>query len=140
LDSTLEELLAIEAIKRLKARYFRTMDTQDWEGFADCFTDDVVADFRDAPGELTQGRDAFVEELKGILAGATTVHHGHMPEIELVSSTEATGIWAMEDIVELPDMSLQGWGHYHERYCKENGQWRISHVKLTRLKLVHTPG
>jgi hypothetical protein len=28
----LEELVAIEDIKRLKAKYFRTLDTKDWSG------------------------------------------------------------------------------------------------------------
>ena len=29
---TVERLDAIEAIKQLKARYFRCMDTKDWDG------------------------------------------------------------------------------------------------------------
>ena len=31
--TTVDELLAIEEIKQLKARYFRCVDTKDWEGF-----------------------------------------------------------------------------------------------------------
>ena len=34
----------IEAIKQLKARYFRTMDTKDWAAMQLVFTDDVVVD------------------------------------------------------------------------------------------------
>ena len=34
----------VEAIKQLKARYFRTMDTKDWAGMCQVFTDDVVVD------------------------------------------------------------------------------------------------
>ena len=34
----------LEAIKRLKARYFRTMDTKDWAGMRQVFTEDVVVD------------------------------------------------------------------------------------------------
>jgi ketosteroid isomerase-like protein len=34
----------IEAIHQLKARYFRTMDTKDWDGLAAVFTEDVVID------------------------------------------------------------------------------------------------
>ena len=41
----IDELLAIEAIKRLKARYFRCFDTKDWEGWLDVFTDDVMLEF-----------------------------------------------------------------------------------------------
>ena len=34
----------IETIKQLKARYFRLMDTKDWDGLAEVFTADVVID------------------------------------------------------------------------------------------------
>lgn len=131
-----EGLQAIEAIKALKARYFRAMDTKQWEELRQCFTPDLEADFRDAPGMLSHGRDNYIEQLQPILENAVTVHHGHMPEIELLNETQASGIWAMDDIVMLPDMTLQGWGHYHERYRFEEGQWRIAAVKLTRLRLV----
>ena len=65
----------------------------------------------------------------------THVHHGHMPEIEVLGDNSARGTWAMDDIVELPGLSLRGWGHYHEQYRKEDGQWRICRIRLTRLRL-----
>ena len=39
----------IEAIKRLKARYFRLMDTKQWDDFATVFAEDAVMDMS---GEL----------------------------------------------------------------------------------------
>lgn len=130
------EILAVEAIKSLKARYFRTMDSKDWAGLSDCFTEDLVADFRDGPGTLIHGREEYMTMIADVLKEATTVHHGHMPEINIESATSASGIWAMEDIVEMPGMKLQGWGHYHETYRKQAGHWRIASIRLTRLKLV----
>ena len=50
----------IEAIKQLKARYFRTMDTKDWAGMRQVFTDDVVMDTTDSGGGVVTGADAFV--------------------------------------------------------------------------------
>ncbi|MDX1734251.1 MAG: nuclear transport factor 2 family protein [Halioglobus sp.] len=126
----------IEAIKCLKARYFRCMDSKDWQGLADCFTEDLVADFRAAPGMLSQGRDNYMAALREAVGDAPTVHHGHMPEIELTGADTARGIWAMDDIVELPGLSLRGWGHYHERYRRESGSWRICHIRLTRIRLL----
>ena len=41
----------------------------------------------------------------------------------------------MNDIVDMPDLRLRGWGHYHERYRKENGRWCICAIRLTRLRL-----
>jgi len=46
----------IEAIKQLKARYFRTMDTKDWDGMRTVFTDDVVMDTSAAADAVTAAR------------------------------------------------------------------------------------
>src|SRR5690242_2675584 len=126
----------IEAIKQLKARYFRTMDTKDWAGMREVFTDDVVVDTSEAGGNVVTGGDEFMTFLEGVIGDVVTVHHGHMPEIELTSPTTATGIWSMEDMLRWPDGSeLHGYGHYHETYEKTGGSWRIRSTKLTRLRL-----
>lgn len=44
----LEQLLAIEAIKHLKARYFYCMDVKDWEGMREVFSADAIFDVRGA--------------------------------------------------------------------------------------------
>ena len=124
----------IEAIRRLKARYFRTMDTKDWDGMRQVFTDDVVIDTSEAGGGVVSGADEFLAFLQEALDGAVTVHQGHMPEIDLTSDTTATGIWALNDIVIWPNgMRLDGYGHYHETYEKGADGWRIKSSKLTRL-------
>lgn len=124
----------IEAIRQLKARYFRTMDTKDWGEMRQVFTEDVVMDTSEAGGNVSQGVDAFMGFLEEALDGAVTVHQGHMPEIELTSETTATGIWALHDVVIWPNgMRLDGYGHYHETYAKGDDGWRIASSKLTRL-------
>jgi uncharacterized protein (TIGR02246 family) len=136
-----EALEAIEAIKQLKARYFRLMDTKDWAGFRTCFTDDVRIDVTADGAGVLEGLDAFLAMLEPTLEGVTTVHHGHMPEIELTSPTTATGIWAMEDHLRFPDdnplgiSELHGFGHYHDTYAQRDGEWRIASSRLTRLRL-----
>jgi uncharacterized protein (TIGR02246 family) len=124
----------LEAIRQLKARYFRTMDTKDWDGMRQVFTADVVMDTTESGGGLVTGADEFLAFLREALDGATTVHQGHMPEIELTSDTTATGVWALNDIVIWPNgMRLDGYGHYHETYVKGPDGWRIASSKLTRL-------
>ena len=124
----------IEAIRQLKARYFRTLDTKDWEAFRRVFTEDVVVDTTASGGSATTGVDEFLAYLRDALAGTTTVHHGHMPEITLTSDTTATGVWALHDIVIWPNgMRLDGYGHYHEAYVKGEDGWRIAASTLTRL-------
>jgi hypothetical protein len=39
-----ERLEAIEEIKQLKARYFRCMDTKDWDGFTSVFAPEARMD------------------------------------------------------------------------------------------------
>ena len=132
----LQTIIDIESIKSLKALYFRSMDTKDWKVLASCFTEDLVADFRDAPGMFVEGRENYMAQISEVLKDASTVHHGHIPEIEMIDGLNATGVWAMEDIVKLPGLFIQGWGHYHETYRKELEGWKISRIKLTRLRLV----
>ena len=124
----------LEAIKQLKARYFRLMDTKQWDAWGDLFTEDAVLQASPDPEERFHGRDEIVAKVSHVLRDAVTVHHGHMPEIEIHGDT-ATGVWAMDDFVEMPQLVLHGWGHYHEEYAREDGRWRIRRSRLTRLRL-----
>lgn len=127
----------IEAIKQLKARYFRLMDTKDWDGMGTVFADDVDIDVRDEGGGHTHSVDEYMPFLRDVLADVITVHHGHAPEIELTSPSTATGIWALEDQLWWPDGApvkhMHGYGHYHETYEKTDGTWRIKTMRITRL-------
>jgi 3-hydroxyisobutyrate dehydrogenase-like beta-hydroxyacid dehydrogenase/ketosteroid isomerase-like protein len=133
----------IEQIKQLKARYFRLLDTKDWDGFADLFTDDCEHLLpTDDPRPLVPNAQYLVD-IRRTLEHAITVHHGHMPEIELTGPGEARGTWAMTDDVEIPrdgepPMRLKGAGHYHEIYRKgDDGRWRISSKRNIRLRVDH---
>ena len=138
--ATHDELDAIEQIKKLKARYFRTLDTKDWTGYRSVFSDDVVMDTSEAGGSVIEGADEFLEFLVPMLGRAVTVHQGHMPEIALTSETRATGVWALQDTIWWPDGgTMYGYGHYHETYDKASGDWKIKSSKLTRLQVVFTP-
>lgn len=142
----LARLKAVEAIRALKARYFRTMDLKDWAGYEAVFTPDLIADFRDASGQrdesqLTHGAASYVAALSAMLADVDTVHHGHMAEIAVESEDSATGVWAMEDKLwtrpdaKLPFAWLHGYGHYHERYRWTKEGWRIAEIRLSRLRV-----
>lgn len=137
--NTFEE---VEQIQQLKARYFRLMDQKRWDEWRDVFTDDVTAVYHGVPGShrsdgLTQltcnGRADLVGTVSGFLSKGISVHHGHMPEIEVTSPTTARGIWAMVDYLRMPQFILKGYGHYEEDYVKENGKWKIKTILLTRL-------
>ena len=129
------QLTEIEEIKKLKARYFRFMDKKLWGDWGDVFTEDATLQFGPNAEDIWHGREQIVANNSSILANATTVHHGHMPEIAVQDAERATAIWAMEDIVQTPDYDLHGYGHYSDEYRRVDGKWRISHTRLTRLKL-----
>jgi hypothetical protein len=143
-DALLQELLDREAIKALKARYFRLMDTKDWDGWRALFADD--AHFELLHGDPIDDADEFVASVRGVLDGARTAHHGHMPEIEMESPTEARAVWALNDYVEWePDpetgvrRGIEGFGHYHETYRKIDGAWRIASLRLSYLRIDPLP-
>ncbi len=137
-----------EAIRRLKARYCRFLDTKDYEAWKALFAPDVVvkldmaistggADGQTAPD--LNGLDEFVPVVLGGVEHAQTKHHVHTPEIDLTSDTTASAIWAMEDLLLFADGGeLFGAGHYHETYEKRDGGWVITSLHLTRTILRFT--
>jgi uncharacterized protein (TIGR02246 family) len=86
----------VEEIKKLKARYFRSLDSKDWDTYAGVFAEDCVVDLTRAGGARYEGREAFAAYAQS-LPFVQSVHHGHMPEIELTGEATATGVWALED-------------------------------------------
>lgn len=141
----------LEAIRQLKARYCRFLDTKDAEGWRGVFTEDLVVtldmavsvggtDPMTAPP--VEGVENFVPTVLAGLAGVATMHHCHTPEITLTSASTATGIWAMEDLLIFGDgREMRGAGHYHETYEKRDGAWQIKTLHLTRtiLRVVEPP-
>ena len=130
----------IEAIRQLKARYFRLMDTKDWDAFAQVFAQDVEVDLTTQGAGVIRGVAEYLPFLRSVIEDVVTVHHGHMPEVELTSPTTAAGIWAFEDHLWWPEgapqRELHGFGHYHETYVKAGGEWRIHTMRLSRLHRV----
>jgi hypothetical protein len=135
-----------DAIRELKARYFRCLDTKAWDEWRTVFTDDLIVRVDVTPSRLGEkgipapspkGADAFVGQHRVSLADYVTVHHGHTYEITLTGPETATGIWAMEDIVQFPGSEgrMHGYGHYHEEYRKMDGKWRIARLYLKRLRV-----
>jgi hypothetical protein len=140
----LQRLIDIQALQELKGRYFFYLDTKDWTRWLELFTEEATLVVDAAPSTLgrdpqtmpkVSGREAIRDFVVARLDRTPTVHHGHTPLFEFQSASEATGIWAMEDIVEFTGGTVHGHGHYRERYRKVHGEWRFASVHLTRLRL-----
>lgn len=140
----IDALEAQLAISNVKARYCRMLDTKNWAGFAALFTDDFVLDVSEGTSvPIIRGRDQAMQHVRTLVDTARTVHQVHTPEIE-VRGDEANVIWAMQDRVvwESPRRglaSITGYGHYHERYVRQNGEWKIASLRLTRLHIDAQP-
>ena len=50
--SSSDELAQLEDLRRLKARYFRLLDTKDWDGLVEVFTAPVDIDVADVTATL----------------------------------------------------------------------------------------
>ena len=142
----IDKLLAIESIKQTKARYFRCLDSKDWQGLESTFAPDAQMGMREQshnPDHLIIGSQRIVEFVSASLQALITVHHGHTVEIEFTSDFTASVIFAMEDILwrpgdtpgQKPVKYVHGWGHYRETYHNLSGQWLIQTTTLTRLHL-----
>ncbi len=129
-----QELVAIEEIKQLKARYFRLMDQGRWEEFAELFSEDCEQSWQAAPGAHPaggKGRDAVVDYIRTSLTDMRSTHHGHMPEIEITSPTTAVGVWALFDYCTADgEVVFNGAGYYRDDYVKRDGRWLIHRTQL----------
>jgi hypothetical protein len=125
----------------LKARYFRLMDSKNWAEFGYVFTRDAV--LRGGDTQIV-GRAAIVDFVSTTSDGVRSAHQGFLPEIEILGGGQASGIWAMSDYFEVrgtePPVGFSGFGHYEDRYAHEEGAWRISASRLTRLKIIPLAG
>ena len=142
----LERLLAIEEIKQLKGRYFYHLDHKDWDGWRrEVFAPDATMDVAEDDGQRVVGIEAIIPYVANVLEGVRTVHHGHMPIIEILPDGTAKGIWAMEDVLFWPaghrlgQGRYHGYGHYRETYARRPEGWRITSLMLTRLHMGPMP-
>ena len=139
-----ERLIAIEAIKNVKARYFRYVDMRaDMETRATLFAPDATMFFPEFH-EKPMSRPELSKWASGFLEQSVTIHHGHLPEIEILSDTTAKAIWPMEDRIYWTGdrgpgqpTSMHGFGYYHETYEKIDGEWKIKTLVVTRLRVTH---
>ena len=126
-----EELLAIEAIRQLKARYCLACDSHDWEGYRAVFSDDARI-IGDLPVEgATEAPSYSADEWPSAVARTLVMksfHTVHQSIIEITSPSSARGLWAY---------TQRGFGqtagYYVEEYTKEDGAWKISSMRITAI-------
>lgn len=128
LESEIRVLKDIEAIKRLKYRYCRCIDTKLWDELSGCFSEDASAYYYEPKWEF-HGAEAIVQWLQEVdgRESMSGVHQVHHPEIAITGDTTATGVWALHSysIERAVNQAFRFDGYYHDEYVKEEGVWRI---------------
>jgi uncharacterized protein (TIGR02246 family) len=144
----LARLVAIEEIRALHARYWRFVDTKNWDAFGALFAPDALFT-EHLTGFHCEGREDIQSQVAAFLAEATTVHHGHQSEIDIREESSAEAIFVMEDYLIFPPgtvnpgtgapmSTLRGYGHYVEKLRKIDGEWRFQQVDLYRVRVETT--
>lgn len=133
------DLEALEAVRTLKYRYFRTLDLKRWDEFADTLAVDAQGRYgtHAVGGPLAlDGRAAIVGFLRENMGPAiVTAHVANHPEITVDGDT-AAGSWFFEDTVIATEYGvlIRGAGYYTDRYRRDpDGQWRITSTGYERI-------
>ncbi len=132
LTERLRALEDIEAIRRLKARYFHCCDRKDPEGMRDCFVPGQARiDY--GPLGVFDHRDQLVElfERLGCHDHIVEMHHGSNPQIEIVDERSARGVWSLyfQRIDTRAHTLTQLGGWYEDVYVKDDSRWRIAQTR-----------
>jgi hypothetical protein len=147
-----ERLKITDEIRALMACYARFADTKQFKKLALLFTPDGIFTPLDTKGDpltIIAGRSAIEATIASAVSTSTAIHHLFSYEVKIESPTRATGIFAMEDYIfrdekelvsgnseDFPVFrSMHGFGHYHADCIKAGGNWFLSKLVLTRLKL-----
>ncbi|MGH7860320.1 MAG: nuclear transport factor 2 family protein [Candidatus Binatia bacterium] len=127
----------VEAIKRLKYRYFRHLDRKEWDDLAACFAPQATVAYGSGRYRF-EGREAtlgFLREALGEEKGSVTAHHGHHPEIELTGEDTARGTWALYNYMfnERERRGIRIAAYYDDEYVRIEGRWMIGHTGYTEI-------
>lgn len=127
----------MELIRRLKYRYCRCIDTANLDELRALFTEDASVCYVGGSYRFeAQGRDKILEAIGyAFHAEAIAFHHVNHPEIDVISPTEATGVWYLRDwFLDLRrKLITDGSALYRDRYVKRDGSWLIQHASYERI-------
>lgn len=131
LEARIQALEDIEAIKELKARYWRMLDQRNWDELRATLLPDAVLDMDGIP--VCEGREVFVticiEAAK--VPGQFNAHHGHNARIRMTGRDSAEGTWDawFQGIDATNRTVLTLTNHYADQYVRRDGRWWIKRLE-----------
>ena len=129
----------VQAIKELKSKYFRALDTKNWDELETTMTPNISTAYSNGklvfhgPKEIT---NYFKESMPHT---EITLHQGHNPVIWFESDTVAYGKWYLQDNLIFAEgnpycgTQIQGSAIYTDKYVKVDGQWLIEDTGYLRV-------
>lgn len=148
----LEELAAIEAIKQCKARYWRAIDSKDFDLLETVMADHVPFDTSLSTWDPVKGQHPLLpaktepsrslaevsRNARKIMGeGVQSAHMGHIPEVSIESDRTARAYFPFEDRVLFNGFAaFDGYGYYDDRFEKIDGHWLIVSSKIYRYRLI----
>jgi uncharacterized protein (TIGR02246 family) len=131
-DEWIEKL----AIQELCARYCHTIDNQDSQGWAECFTPDGAFEF---DGSVVRGH-AALREYAEVHARVMRCRHMTVNHLYEVRGDEATGrATTVVTLATEGGYKILGDAGYEDRLVKRHGRWLIAHRKCQTDRLVANP-
>lgn len=133
----IQELVDIEAIRKLKYLYAHYLDTKDVDRLLSLFAQDAVCEFGSSYGlwrgvsEIRAGYQAEVDKVRGI--DYPFMHTVSTPWIELTSDDTATGKWYLVEMLtdsNAVEEPLRFTGVYTDSYRRIDGSWKIASTRL----------
>jgi uncharacterized protein (TIGR02246 family) len=132
----MEEWTEKLAIQELCAVYCQTIDSQDSDGWARCFTPDGAFEF---DGSVIRGH-AALREYAEVHARVLRCRHMTLNHLYRIQGDEATG--QSTTVVTLATeggYKIFGQGAYQDRLVKQDGVWRFVHRRVDTDRLVAAP-
>jgi len=137
LRADIQRLMDMEAIRQIKHAYCRCIDTANGEEAKTIVHADLKTHYMGGGYEFKlSNRDEFIATMtQAFHSEAIGRHNGYMPEIQMLSETEATGIWYLYDHFWSMNANhlTHGTALYWDRYVKEDGRWQIAETNYQRI-------
>jgi 3-phenylpropionate/cinnamic acid dioxygenase small subunit len=128
-DATADRLAIIDTL----TSYCLALDTKDWDGLANAFTDDAEADYGELGPTLTGGA-AITADLRGIVEPLDTTFHlvgNFLIDLEGDSATSTTYLFAQHVFHEAVGGPIF---HvtliYHDKHLRTPDGWKIASRRL----------
>ena len=131
---TIEKLAIIEAVKALKARYCRLVDTKEWAAFEELFAPDATFETPASKGVAVRGGAQIVGLIRQAIGDAASLHLAYLPELEVIDAHNVRGVWGLETVLDAraaPGATPpRSYAFSFDSYVLSNGKWLVQSVRL----------